>query len=100
MAAKNQPYIYVQKPDSTTVLAGPVESSYRSDATIAKFTEDWLKLAYSWKTPPQENEAYVRERGVDLPYQLHAASVALVPGYRETYLDSTAKKYQKQFPFK
>ncbi|NJO93696.1 MAG: hypothetical protein HC820_03830 [Hydrococcus sp. RM1_1_31] len=99
MAAKNQPYIYVQTPDGNTVKAKPVDPLYRSDAVIANFTKNWLKLAYTWKTPPQKGKAFVSERGIDFPYQFHEASIAIVPGYRESYMDSQAKKYEREFSF-
>ncbi|MGH2414780.1 MAG: hypothetical protein ACRDEA_14045 [Microcystaceae cyanobacterium] len=99
MAAKNQPYIYVQNVDGTTSQAQPSDPLLRSNSVIAKFTEDWLKLAYTWKAPPEKGEAFVNERGVDFPYQFHAASVAIVPGYREGYMDRVAQKYQREFPF-
>lgn len=98
LAAKHQPLIYVQNPDGTTIQAKPVEPLYRSEAVIAKFAEDWLKLAYSWKAPPEAGKAFVNERGLDFPYQFHGASLAIEPGYREAYMDLMAQKYQKQFP--
>lgn len=99
MAAKNQPYVYIEKPDGTTLRAEPVESLYRSDPVIAKFAEDWLKLAYTWKNIPEKGKASVSERGVDFPYQFYAASLAIEPGYREAYMALTAHKYQREFPF-
>jgi len=99
MAAKNQPYIYIERPDGTTIRAEPVDPLYRSDPVIAKFAEDWLKLAYSWKTSPEKGKPSIRERGVEFPYQFYAASLAIEPGYREAYMALTANKYQKQFPF-
>lgn len=100
VVSENQPYIYVQNPaDGTTVQAKPAEPLYRSDAVITKFTEDWLKLAFTWKVPPEKGKAFVNERGIDFPYQFHVASLAILPGYRERYMDMTAQKYQKEFPF-
>lgn len=101
MAAKSQPYIYVANAtDGTTVEAKPKDPLYRPESVVASFTEDWLMLAYTWKEPPEKGNAFVSERGIDLPYQLQAASLAIVPGYREAYLDSTAKQYQTEFPFR
>lgn len=99
MASKNQPYIYVQNPDGTTLQAQPTDPLSRSDSVIAKFAEDWLKLAFTWKIPPEKGKAFVTERGVDFPYQFHAASLAIKPGYREAYMDLTAQKYQREFSF-
>lgn len=99
MAAQHQPYIYVEKTDGTTTEAEPVDPLFRSEAVVAKFTEDWLKLAYTWKIAPEAGKPYVNERGVDFPYPFHQASVAIVPGYREAYMDLTAKKYQQEFLF-
>lgn len=99
MVSENRPYIYVQNPDGTTSQAVPTAPLYRSDAVISKFASDWLKLAYTWKTPPEKGQAFVTERRVDFPYQFHAASQAISPGYREAYMDLTAQKYQKEFTF-
>lgn len=99
MAAKNQPYIYVQNPDGTTSKAEPVDPLYRSDPVIAKFAEDWLKLAFTWKSPHEKSQGFVSERGVDFPYQFQVASLAIEPGYREAYMDLQVQKYQKEFPF-
>jgi hypothetical protein len=99
MGARHQPYIYVQNPDGTTVKAEPVKPLYRSDAVIANFTVNWLKLAYTWKVPPDKGKAYVSERGTDFPASFHTMSMALEPEYREVYMDSIAQKYQKEFPF-
>ncbi len=99
MAAKNQPYIYVQSSDGTTSKAKPVDSLYRSDAVIAKFAEDWLKLAFTWKNSPEKGSSFVSERGEDFPYQFHVASLAIEPGYREAYMNLMLQKYQKEFPF-
>ena len=97
IAAKNQPFIYIQTPNGATIQAQPVDPLYRSDATIAQFAENWLQLAYTWKSIPQKDKAYVEERGTKFPYQFHAASLAIEPGYREAYMDLIAKKYQKEF---
>lgn len=99
LAAKHQPYIYVENADGTTTEAKPVDPLMRSEAVIAKFSEDWLKLAYTWKIAPETGERLVNERGVDFPYQFHKASLAIIPGYREAYMDLTAKKYQQEFVF-
>lgn len=98
-AIKNKPYIYVQNPDGTTIQGKPVDPLYRSDAVVRKFAEDWLKVAFSWKLPPEKGKPFVTERGVDFPSQFHAASLAIVPGYREIFMDLTAKKYQREFAF-
>lgn len=98
-AIKNKPYIYVQNPDGTTIQGQPVDPLHRSDTVVRKFAEDWLKVAYSWKLPPEKGKPFVTERGVDFPFQFHAASLAIVPGYREVFMDLTAKKYQREFPF-
>jgi len=97
-AIENKPYIYVQNPDGKTIQATPSDPLYRSDATLSKFSDDWLKLAFSWKTPPEKGEAFVNERKVDFPYQFYEASLAIQPGYREAYMDRIAQKYQRQFP--
>lgn len=99
MVSENRPYIYVQNPDGTTVQAKPADTLYRSDAVIRKFTEDWLKLAFTWKVLPEKGKAFVNERKIDFPYQFYTASLAIQPGYREAYMDLTAQKYQKDFPF-
>lgn len=97
--SENQPYIYVQNLDGTTLQAKPTDPLSRSDAVIRKFTEDWLKLAFTWKVPPEKGKAFVNERKIDFPYQFYTASLAIQPGYREAYMDLTAQKYQKDFPF-
>ena len=99
MAAKNEPYIYVQQPDGTAVEAKPADPLFRTDAVVGTFAEDWLKLAFTWKAPPEKGKSFVKERGADFPYQLHAASLAIEPGYREAYMDLVAKMYQREFPF-
>lgn len=99
MGARHQPYIYVQNPDGTTIKANPVNPLLRSDPVIASFTANWLKLAYTWKVPPDKGKAYVSERGTDFPFSFHALSMAIEPEYREVYMDSIAQKYQKEFPF-
>ena len=97
--ARNQPYIYVQSRLGTTEQATPVDPLYRTDEVIAKFTEDWLKLAYTWKTSPEKSGASVNEQGIDFPYPFHAASVAIIPGYREAYMELIAQKYDREFSF-
>ncbi len=99
MAAKNQPYIYIEKPDGTTLRAEPVDPLYRSEPVIEKFAEDWLKLAYTWKILPEKGKPSISERGVEFPYQFYAATLAIEPGYREAYMALTAHKYQREFPF-
>jgi hypothetical protein len=99
MAAVHQPYIYVQNPDGTTVEAKPVDPLERSEAVVAKFAQDWLKLAYTWKAAPEKGKAFVNERGMDFPADFHAASLAIEPGYREAYMDLMVEKYQREFPF-
>ena len=99
MAVKNQPYIYVQNPDGTTSQASPAIALDRSDAVVSKFGEDWLKIAYTWKVSPEKGKPFVTERSVDFPYQFYKASLAIAPGYREAYMNLTAQKYQREFPF-
>lgn len=99
MVVENQPYIYVQNLDGTTIQAKPSDPLLRSDPVIAKFVQNWLKLAYGWKAPPDKGKAFISERGVDFPYQFYLASLAIKPEYREAYLDLTAKKYETKFPF-
>ncbi|CAA9554840.1 hypothetical protein AVDCRST_MAG81-111 [uncultured Synechococcales cyanobacterium] len=99
MAAKNQPYIYVQQPDGTAVEAKPADPLFRTEAVVASFAEDWLKLAFTWKGAPEKGKSFVKERAADFPAQFHAASLAIEPGYREAYMDLVAKKYQREFPF-
>jgi hypothetical protein len=99
MGALNRALIYVQTPTGEAIEAYPKDSLYRSDATIALFVENWLELAYTWKSPPSKGNAFVKERGIDFPYQFHAASFAIQPGYREAYMDLTAREYQEKFPF-
>ncbi|ACB54370.1 hypothetical protein cce_5024 [Crocosphaera subtropica ATCC 51142] len=98
-SAQNQPYIYVQQPDGTVIEANPIGSKERTEATIAKFTEDWLKLAFTWKNTTEKKEnAFVQERNVNFPQSFHQASLAIEPGYREAYMDMVAKKYDEKFP--
>jgi hypothetical protein len=99
MGAQNRALIYVQTPQGNVIEASPKDPLYRSDATISLFVEDWVELAYTWKAPPSRGEAFIKERGIDFPYQFHAASFAIEPGYREAYMDSTAREYQEKFPF-
>ena len=100
MSAINQPYIYVQQPDGTVIKAHSVRSKERTEATIAKFSEDWLKLAFTWKNTRKKTEnAFVNERNVNFPQPFHQASLAIEPGYREAYMDMVAKKYDDKFPF-
>ncbi len=98
-SAINQPYIYVQQPDGTVIEANPMGSKKRTEATIALFTEDWLKLAFTWKnTTEKKDNAFVQERNVNFPEAFHQASLAIEPGYREAYMDMVAKKYDEKFP--
>ncbi len=100
MAAKNQPYIYVQNIDGSVTEAQPTDSLERTEAVISKFATDWLKLAFTWKNGTNTgNETFVNERGTDFPQPFHQASLALEPGYREAYMDVIAKKYKEEFPF-
>ena len=96
-AVTSRPYIYVQKVDGTADQAEPVDELHRSNAVLKAYAQDWLKLAYTWRL--NNPRAYVSERGVKYPLPLHTASLALVPGYRETYLTSTNQKYRQQFSF-
>ncbi len=99
MSAINQPYIYVQQPEGTVIEANPMGSKERTTATISDFTEDWLKLAFTWKnTTKKTKNAFVQERNVNFPQPFHQASLAIEPGYREAYMDMVAKKYDQQFP--
>ncbi|MGK7939366.1 MAG: hypothetical protein AB4062_04260 [Crocosphaera sp.] len=100
MSAINQPYIYVQQPDGTVIKAHSVGSKERTEATITKFAEDWLKLAFTWKnTGKKKEDAFVNERNVNFPQPFHQASLAIEPGYREAYMDLVAKKYDDKFSF-
>ena len=97
LAVASRPYIYMQKVDGTAEKAEPVDELYRADAVIKAYAEDWLKLAYTWRSHNQD--AYVSERQVKYPLPLHTASMAIAPGYRETYLTSINQKYSQQFDF-
>lgn len=99
LAAKNQPYIYVQQPDGAAVEAKPADPLFRTEEVVATFAEDWLKLAFTWKGLPEKGKSFVKERGSDFPSPFHAASLAIEPGYREAYMDLVAKMYQREFPF-
>lgn len=100
MAAQNQPYIYVQNSDGTVSEASPVGALDRNEATLAKFAEDWLELAFTWKNSGQKTEnAFVPERNINFPEAFHKASLAIEPGYREAYMDVVAKKYDQTFAF-
>ncbi len=96
-AVTSKPYIYVQKADGTVERAEPANKLYRSEAVVKAYAEDWLKLAYTWRS--SNPNAYVSEGQVKYPLPLHTASHAIAPGYRETYLASTNHKYSKQFSF-
>ncbi|MEO1669251.1 MAG: hypothetical protein AAFR77_00480 [Cyanobacteria bacterium J06631_2] len=96
-AVTSRPYIYMQKVDGTTDKAVPMDEMYRSEATIKAYAQDWLKLAYTWRS--KNPDLYVVERQAKFPLSLHTASQAIIPGYRETYLDSTNLKYKERFPF-
>lgn len=98
LAVASRPYIYMQNVDGTAEKAEPVDELYRSDATIKAYAEDWLKLAYTWRSNDRDSY-YVNERQVKYPLPLHTASMAIAPGYRETYLPSTNQKYSQQFSF-
>lgn len=97
-AVASRPYIYMQKVDGTAEKAEPVDELYRRDATIKAYAEDWLKLAYTWRSNDRD-AYYVNERQVKYPLPLHTASMAIAPGYRETYLASINQKYSEQFDF-
>ena len=56
MSAQNQPYIYVQQPDGGVIEGNPMGSKERTEATIALFAQDWLKLAFTWKIPTQKRK--------------------------------------------
>jgi hypothetical protein len=94
-AVKHTPNIYVQTVEGTTLQGQVVDPLYRSDATVRRFAEDWLKLAFTWKSSAEKAEAFVKERGIVFPREFHHASMAIQPGYREAYIDSQAKKYQR-----
>jgi hypothetical protein len=96
--AENRALIYVQTPDGEVIQASPKDSLDRSDATISLFVQNWLKLAYTWQSPPSRGDAFIKERGTDFPYQFHGASFAISPGYREAYMDLIAREYQEKFP--
>ncbi len=99
MSAKNQPYIYVQQPDGGVIEGNPMGSKERTEATIALFAQDWLKLAFTWKnTDPKTKNAFVNERNINFPSPFHQASLAIEPGYRAAYMDMVAKKYDDKFP--
>lgn len=96
-AVSSRPYIYMQKSDGTTDKAEPVDELYRSEAVLKAYAQDWLKLAYTWRS--KNPDLYVVERQRKYPLSLHTASQAIIPRYRETYLDSTSLKYSERFPF-
>ena len=60
---------------------------------------DGGELTYTWKVSPEKGKPFVTERSVDFPYQFYKASLAIAPGYREAYMNLTAQKYQREFPF-
>ena len=95
-AVTSRPYIYMQKANGTTDKAVPVDELYRSEAVLKAYAQDWLKLAYTWRS--KNPDLYVIERQSKYPLPLHTASQAIIPGYRETYLDSTNLKYSERFP--
>ncbi|MGB5632912.1 MAG: hypothetical protein WBM86_09065 [Waterburya sp.] len=97
LAVTSRPYIYVQKADGTSDRAEPANKLYRSNAVVSAFAEDWLKLAYTWRS--SNPNSYVNEGQVKYPLPLHMASHAIAPGYRETYLIATNHKYKDQFNF-
>lgn len=101
-AAKDEPYVYVQLPDGEVVQAQPKGHLYRSEETLQQFAQNWLTLGFSWKLDPAPEanpENMVTERNINFPKPFHAASVAIIPGLRESYMDSTAQKYRETFPF-
>lgn len=87
----SRPYIYVQKPEGVTDIAQPVDKLHRTDAVLSSYAEDWLKLAYTWRS--NKPNAHITEGNIKYPLPLHMASHAIAPGYRETYLVSTHHKY-------
>ena len=96
-AVTSRPYIYMQKADGTTDKAVPVHEFERSEAVLKAYAQDWLKLAYTWRS--NNPDLYVVERQRKYPLSLHTASQAIAPGYRETYLDAVNLKYSQRFDF-
>lgn len=96
-AVTNRPYIYVQKTDGTVEIAEPALDLYRSEVVLQSYAEDWLKLAFTWRS--SNPNTFVSEGQVKYPLPLHIASQAILPGYREAYLVAVNQKYSQQFSF-
>ena len=98
LAIQNKPYIYVQTDDGSIVKAKVVAPFHREEVVIKEFVENWLKIAFTWQNQEQKNY-FVTERNVDFPLPFYLASLGIKPGYREAFMDGTAQKYAKKFPF-
>ena len=92
---RDRPYIYVHNAEEgTAVKAKAVDHLHREPAIVTKFAKDWLTLAYTWQLKGLKT-ASVRESGYEFPAPFHAASLALMPGFREGYLPQQLAKYAK-----
>lgn len=96
---RQQPYIYVQQENGDIVKAKSENPLFRNDNVVANFVEDWLTVAYSWDIQNPNLFMVATEEKAKIPLPLYAASFAISPEYRETYLHSTAIKYKIKFPF-
>lgn len=98
-AIEQKAYIYVETAGGETIKAKPVEEFHREPTAIASFAEQWLLLAFSWNDLAELPENYVIENRIKYPYSFYLASLAIKPGYRESYLHLLTEKYREDFEF-
>ncbi|WP_052056099.1 hypothetical protein [Myxosarcina sp. GI1] len=95
--AQNKSNIYVQKLDGEVAVANSVERLARTETVIREYVKEWLILAYTWNL--KEPNLFVSEGRIDYPLPLYWATMAIIPGEREAYLEWVSRRYEERFTF-
>lgn len=95
-------YAYIQLVDGQVVAGRGVGETMRTEATLHHFVQNWLLLSHNWPGTLANGQPDIGEvhGGRRVPTPLMAGSWALLPGFREAYLDATIQKYGQRGQFR